>query len=131
MILTEKTKNKSYCCNKPIYIEKIGDGMGGISERPYCSKCLKFPPLSPENKKHLRHLLDTGQLCDHKFDKWKEENHFIKQTGGKWFSPNETAPGEPSSPMIKDNMVKSPGIGVAPEYTDEELYEKYKKECKR
>lgn len=62
MILTEKTKKKSYCCNKPIYIEKIGDADGYQSERPYCSKCLKFPPASPEAIKRIQGILQNGGI---------------------------------------------------------------------
>lgn len=127
MILTEKTKNKSYCCNRPIYIEKICD-KDGSSERPYCSKCLKFPEASPEAKKRVKHLLDTGQVCDHKFDKWKEEYNFVKLATGKWFSPDEAPEGTPSSPMVKDCNVRQPGINLSPEYTDKELYDKFKNE---
>jgi hypothetical protein len=112
MILTEKTKNKSYCCNKPIYIEKIGDIDGNYSERPYCSKCLKFPEASPEAWAKLKHKVDTGQILDSRFAKWKEENYFIQLAGGKWFSPNESADGTTD--------------GGCPQYTDEELYTKYK-----
>lgn len=111
MILTEKTKNKSYCCNRPIYIEKICDE-DGSSERPYCSKCLKFPKASPEALAKLKHKVDTGQILDSGFDKWKEEYYFVQLAGGKWFSPNETIE----------------VTGVAPEYTAEELYAKYKNE---
>ena len=60
MILTEKTKNKSYCCKKPIYIEKIGDVDGNYSERPYCSKCLKFPEASPGAIKKVQEILAKG-----------------------------------------------------------------------
>ena len=57
MILTEKTKNKSYCCKKPVYIEKIGDAEGNYSERPYCSGCLKFPEASP--KRYTKNEIDA------------------------------------------------------------------------
>lgn len=68
MILTEKTKIKSNCCNKPIYIEKIGDIHGNYSERPYCSKCLKFPEATPEAIKNIKRLLDNGLLDQLKKD---------------------------------------------------------------
>jgi len=111
MILTEKTKQKSGCCNKPVYVEKWGNARGDYSQRPYCSKCLKIPPLSHEGAEKIRHLLATGQVCDHKFDEWKEDNNFIKLPScEKWISPID----EPD--------------GVSAEYTAVELYDMYKKQ---
>ena len=55
MILIEKTKHKSVCCKKPIYIERIGEKG---SDSPYCSKCLKQQDLND----FLNHIIEAGFL---------------------------------------------------------------------
>ena len=128
MILTEKTKNKSYCCKAKIYIEKIGDSEGARSERPYCSKCLKFPEASPEAWAKLKHKVDTGQILDSRFDDWKSALQYVKLANGRWVSKLDIPSGEPRNPMVKDCKIKPIVINLAPEYTDKELYDKFKNE---
>ncbi len=53
----KKTKNKSYCCNKPIYYRESGDRFGGVESDPYCTGCGKFPIASPEAIEKAKELL--------------------------------------------------------------------------
>ena len=58
----EVIKNLSLCCNAPIHIEHKENGTWK-SERPFCSKCYGFPPISVSVAKKILKELNQKE-CD-------------------------------------------------------------------
>lgn len=59
MKIIEITQNVSACCNAPVHIKKVIDGLNR-TEDPFCSACLGFPPLSESGRKRLRMISLIG-----------------------------------------------------------------------
>lgn len=57
----KKTKSLSICCNAIVKYKEIEDKEAGtLSQKPYCSKCKKFPAMKQEDIAKIRKWLDDG-----------------------------------------------------------------------